>query len=162
MQLSSHHSRSYQPRVEELDLARTKLLKLQLSSLSLLLQLSVQPPRLHITVLPILIQSQRPTPKRRAGATLSSSSRQCIKDYVREGLGLQMFPKCCHCWKGGVALPCCWIGVYWCIYRYCCWCILRMIWRGGGTNLIDCLHAIMRGLHRKAVLFVLEPDTRVS
>ena len=55
---------AYQPRAEELDLARTKLLKWQLSSLSLLLQLSVQPPRLHITVLPILIQSQRPTPQK--------------------------------------------------------------------------------------------------
>ena len=28
-------------------------------------------------------------------------------------------------------------------------CILRTILRGGGKNLIDCLHAIMRGLHQK-------------
>ena len=47
------------------------------------------------------------------------------------------------------------------VYCNCCWCILRTIWRGGGKTLIDCLHAIMRGLHRKAVLFVSEPDMRV-
>ena len=48
------------------------------------------------------------------------------------------------------------------VYCNCCWCILRTIWRGGGKTLIDCLHAIMRGLHRKAVLFVLKPDMRAT
>ena len=31
-----------------------------------------------------------------------------------------------------------------------------------GKNLINCLFAIIQGLHRKAVLYVLEPDMRAT